>query len=96
MGLLPNFVCILAGAAVLYCTAKRLIGRFWPAWTAAACWLLCVGVQGMAVFTRMYSLMMLEGIVLCTAMWFCGRRCRRACRRGRSGRVCLRSQWLGR
>ena len=64
VGLLPNFVCILAGAAVLYCTAKRLIGRFWPAWTAAACWLLCVGVQGMAVFTRMYSLMMLEGIVL--------------------------------
>ena len=39
VGLLPNFVCILAGAAVLYCTAKRLIGRFWPAWTAAACWL---------------------------------------------------------
>ena len=33
VGLLPNFVCILAGAAVLYCTAKRLIGRFWPAWT---------------------------------------------------------------
>ena len=64
VGLLPNFVCILAGAVVLYCTAKRLIGRFWPAWTAAACWLLCVGVQGMAVFTRMYSLMMLEGIVL--------------------------------
>ena len=64
VGLLPNFVCILAGAAVLYCTAKRLIGRFRPAWTAAACWLLCVGVQGMAVFTRMYSLMMLEGIVL--------------------------------
>ena len=64
VGLLPNFVCILAGAAVLYCTAKRLIRRFWPAWTAAACWLLCVGVQGMAVFTRMYSLMMLEGIVL--------------------------------
>lgn len=64
VGLLPNFVCILAGAAVLYCTAKRLIGQFWPAWTAAACWLLCVGVQGMAVFTRMYSLMMLEGIVL--------------------------------
>ena len=64
MGLLPNFVCILAGAAVLYCTAKRLTGRFRPAWTAAACWLLCVGVQGMAVFTRMYSLMMLEGIVL--------------------------------
>ena len=27
VGLLPNFVCILAGAAVLYCTAKRLIGR---------------------------------------------------------------------
>ena len=65
VGLLPNFVCILAGAAVLYCTAKRLTGgRFWPAWTAAACWLLSVGVQGMAVFTRMYSLMMLEGIVL--------------------------------
>ena len=64
VGLLPNFVCILAGATVLYCTAKRLIGRFWPAWTAAACWLLCVGVQGMAVFTRMYSLMMMEGIVL--------------------------------
>ena len=36
VGLLPNFVCILAGAAVLYCTAKRLIRRFWPAWTAAA------------------------------------------------------------
>ena len=32
VGLLPNFVCILAGAAVLYCTAKRLIGRFRPAW----------------------------------------------------------------
>lgn len=64
VGLLPNFVCILAGAAVLYLTVKRLIGRFWPAWCAAACWLLSVGVQGMAVFTRMYSLMMLEGIVL--------------------------------
>ena len=64
VGLLPNFVCILAGAAVLYCTAMRLIGRCWPAWTAAACWLLCVGVQGMAEFTRMYSLMLLEGIVL--------------------------------
>ncbi|WP_455502405.1 hypothetical protein [Gemmiger sp.] len=64
VGLLPNFVCILAGAAVLYLTVKRLIGRFWPAWCAAACWLLSVGVQGMAVFTRMYSLMMLEGVVL--------------------------------
>ena len=64
VGLLPNFVCLLAGAAVLYCAAKRLTGRFWPAWTAAACWLLCVGTQGMAVFTRMYSLMMLEGVVL--------------------------------
>ena len=42
------FAIELAGAAVLYCTAKRLIGRFWPAWTAAACWLLCVGVQGLA------------------------------------------------
>ena len=64
VGLLPNFVCLLAGAAVLYLTVRRLTGRFWPAWTAAACWLLSVGVQGMAVFTRMYSLMMLEGIVL--------------------------------
>ena len=64
VGLLPNFVCLLAGAAVLYLAAKRLTGKFWPAWTAAACWLLSVGVQGMAVFTRMYSLMMLEGIVL--------------------------------
>ena len=76
VGLLPNFVCILAGAAVLYCTAKRLIGRFWPAWTAAACW---------------------RASCFCTAMWFCGRRCRRGkSRRGRSGRVCLRSQWPGR
>lgn len=64
VGLLPNFVCLLAGAAVLYLTVRRLTGRFWPAWTAMACWLLSVGVQGMAVFTRMYSLMMLEGIVL--------------------------------
>ena len=64
VGLLPNFVCLLAGAAVLYLAAKRLTGHFWPAWTAAACWLLSVGVQGMAVFTRMYSLMMLEGIAL--------------------------------
>ena len=64
VGLLPNFACLLAGAAVLYCAAKRLTGRFWPAWVAAACWLLNVGTQGMAVFTRMYSLMMLEGVVL--------------------------------
>ena len=73
VGLLPNFVCILAGAAVLYCTAKRLIGRFWPAWTAAACWLLCVGVQGMAVFTRMYKKKPDDGwraSCFCTAMWF--------------------------
>lgn len=64
VGLLPNLVCLLAGAVVLCLAAKRLTGRFWPAWCAAACWLLSVGVQGMAVFTRMYSLMMLEGIVL--------------------------------
>ena len=49
VGLLPNFACLLAGAAVLYCAAKRLTGRFWPAWVAAACWLLNVGTQGMAV-----------------------------------------------
>ena len=35
VGLLPNFVCLLAGAAVLYLTVRRLTGRFWPAWTAA-------------------------------------------------------------
>ena len=64
VGLLPNYVCLLAGGVLLYLTARRLTGRFWPAWCAAACWLLSVGVQGMAVFTRMYSLMMLEGIAL--------------------------------
>ncbi|MBS6108039.1 MAG: hypothetical protein KH902_05645 [Subdoligranulum variabile] len=64
VGLLPNYVCLLAGGVLLYLAARRLTGRFWPAWCAAACWLLSVGVQGMAVFTRMYSLMMLEGIAL--------------------------------
>ena len=91
VGLLPNFVCILAGAAVLYCTAKRLIGRFWPAWTAAACWLLCVGVQGMAVFTRMYSLMMLEGIVLLychVVLWQALQAGQKAAAGGLAGSVC--------
>lgn len=64
VGLLPNYVCLLAGGVLLYLAARRLTGWFWPAWCAAACWLLSVGVQGMAVFTRMYSLMMLEGIAL--------------------------------
>lgn len=67
VGLLPNFVFCLAGALVLYAAARRLTGRFWPSWLAAAVWLLSVGVQSMAVFTRMYAMMMLEGLLLVLA-----------------------------
>ena len=64
VGLLPNFVFLLAGTVVLYFAARRLTGRFWTAWLAAAVFLLNIGTQGMAVFTRMYALLMLETVVL--------------------------------
>jgi len=32
VGLLPNYVCLLAGGVLLYLAARRLTGRFWPAW----------------------------------------------------------------
>lgn len=63
-GLLPNFAALLAGAVVLYFGARRLTGRFWTSWVAAAVFLCNVGTQGMAVFTRMYALLMLETVVL--------------------------------
>ena len=67
VGLLPNFLCLLAGAAVLYGTARRLTGRFWTSWLAAAVFLLNAGTQGMALLTRMYALLMLETLVLAAA-----------------------------
>lgn len=67
VGLLPNFLCLLAGAAVLYTAARRLTGRFWVSWLAAAVFLLNVGTQGMALLTRMYALLMLETLVLVAA-----------------------------
>lgn len=63
-GLLPNFLCILAATFVLYWAARRMTGRFWVSWVAAAVFLLNIGTQGMAVFTRMYSLLMLETLLL--------------------------------
>ncbi|MBM6901440.1 hypothetical protein H6B10_17650, partial [Gemmiger formicilis] len=41
--------------------------KYWvrhPAMVAAAVFLLNIGTQGMAVFTRMYALLMLETVVL--------------------------------
>ena len=35
VGLLPNYVCLLAGGVLLYLAARRLPGRFWPAGCAA-------------------------------------------------------------
>ena len=67
VGLLPNFVFCLAGAVVLYAAARRLLGGTLPAAVAAAAWLWSTGVQGMAIFTRMYSLMMLEALCLLLA-----------------------------
>ena len=64
VGLLPNFVFLVAGTVVLYFGARRLTGHFWVAWLAAAVFLCNVGTQGMAVFTRMYALLMLETVVL--------------------------------
>lgn len=64
VGLLTNYLCLLAGAVVLYAAARRLTGRGAPALAATAAWLLSAGVQGMAVFTRMYSLLMLEALLL--------------------------------
>lgn len=63
-GLLPNFIFCLLGALVLYAAAHRLTGRFWPSWLAAAAWLLSVGVQGMAIFTRMYCQLMLVVLLM--------------------------------
>ena len=67
VGLVPNFLCLLAGAAVLYAAARRLTGRFWVSWLAAAVFLLNVGTQGMALLTRMYALLMLETLLLAAA-----------------------------
>ena len=67
VGLVPNFFCLLAGAAVLYAAARRLTGRFWVSWLAAAVFLLNVGTQGMALLTRMYALLMLETLLLAAA-----------------------------
>ena len=63
-GLLPNFVFLLAGTVVLYFGARRLTGQFWVAWLAAAVFLGNIGTQGMAVFTRMYAMLMAETVVL--------------------------------
>ncbi len=67
VGLLPNFVFLLAGAFALYWAARRLTGRFWVAWVAAAVFLGNVGTQGMAVFTRMYAMLMMETVLLVLA-----------------------------
>ena len=66
-GLIPNFVCLLAGTFALYWAARRMTGRFWVSWVAAAVFLCNVGTQGMAVFTRMYALLMLETVLLVLA-----------------------------
>ena len=67
VGLLPNFVFLLVGAFALYWAARRLTGRFWVAWVAAAVFLGNVGTQGMAVFTRMYAMLMMETVLLVLA-----------------------------
>lgn len=67
VGLVPNYLCLLAAGAALFDAARRLTGRFWTAWVAAAVFLLNVGSQGMAVFTRMYALLMLEAVLLAWA-----------------------------
>lgn len=66
-GLLPNFVFLLVGAFGLYWAARRLTGQFWVAWVAAAVFLCNVGTQGMAVFTRMYAMLMMETVLLVLA-----------------------------
>lgn len=63
-GLLPNFVFLLGGTAALYMAARRMTGQFWTAWLAAAVFLCNVGTQGMAVFTRMYAMLMCEAVLL--------------------------------
>lgn len=63
-GLLPNFVFLLAGTAALYMAARRMTGQFWTAWLGAAVFLCNVGSQGMAVFTRMYAMLMCETVLL--------------------------------
>ena len=67
VGILPNFLCLLGGAFALYWAARRMTGRFWVSWVAAAVFLLNIGSQGMAVFTRMYALLMLETVLLVLA-----------------------------
>lgn len=67
VGLIPNFVCLLAAGAALFAAARQLTGRFWAAWVAAAVFLLNVGTQGMALLTRMYALLMLETVLLAWA-----------------------------
>lgn len=64
VGLLPNYLCLLAGAVFLYAAAKRLTGRPAAALVVTAGWLLAPGVVGIAVFTRMYSLLMLAALAL--------------------------------
>ena len=66
-GLLPNFVFLLVGAFGVYWAARRLTGQFWVAWVAAAVFLCNVGTQGMAVFTRMYAMLMMETVLLVLA-----------------------------
>ena len=67
VGLLPNFVFLLAATFTLYWAARRLTGRFWVSWVAAAVFLLNVGTQGMAILTRMYALLMCETLLLVLA-----------------------------
>lgn len=67
VGLLPNFVFLLVGSFALYWAARRLTGRFWVSWVAAAVFLGNLGTQGMAVFTRMYALLMCEAVLLVLA-----------------------------
>lgn len=67
VGLLPNFVFLLVGAFGVYWAARRMNGRFWVAWVAAAVFLCNVGTQGMAVFTRMYAMLMMEAVLLVLA-----------------------------
>lgn len=64
VGLLPNFLFLLAATFVLYWAARRLTGRFWVSWVAAAVFLLNVGTQGMAILTRMYAMLMCETLLL--------------------------------
>ena len=64
VGLIPNYLCLLAAGAALFAAARRLTGRFWVSWVAAAVFLLNVGTQGMALLTRMYALLMLETMLL--------------------------------